>query len=215
MNPGICLDFYFTRLPKPPATFALGKRWSSLRSFACFKNEQAPFCALRSAKSSYPHQSKYPGFISDFYFGMKCLEPTRDEGNAKIKEMKKQRYEVIVKTELADTPKEHELSAAIILAYHFKTNVTFLRPEARKTPDIDVSGTMWEIKSPMGNGKKTIDNNLRAGRKQSHFIVLDLRRAKLHQSKALAHIRHYLTSGPHTIRGLKVITKTGEIIDIL
>lgn len=28
------------------------------------------------------------------------------------------KYEVIVKTDLADLPKEHELSAALILAYH-------------------------------------------------------------------------------------------------
>ena len=77
------------------------------------------------------------------------------------------KYNVIVQTDLVDVPKEHELSAALILAYHFKTDVIFLRPETKKTPDIDVNGTKWEIKSPRGNGKKTIDNNLRAAHKQS------------------------------------------------
>lgn len=125
------------------------------------------------------------------------------------------KYEVIIKTDLADLPKEHELSAALILAYHFKSDVVFLRPERKKTPDIDVNGTKWEIKSPTGNGKKTIDNNLRAAHKQSRNVVLDLRRAKLHQSKAIARINYYLSAGPHKIKHLKIITKTQKIIDIL
>lgn len=125
------------------------------------------------------------------------------------------KYEVIVKTDLADLPKEHELSAALILAYHFKTDVIFLRPERRKTPDIDVNGTKWEIKSPTGNGKKTIDNNLRAAHKQSRNIVLDLRRIKLHQNKAAVRINYYLSAGPHKIKRFKIITKTQKIIDIL
>lgn len=129
--------------------------------------------------------------------------------------MPKIKYEVIVKTDPVDAPKDHEMSAALLLAYHFKTNVIFLRPEPRKTPDIDANGTKWEIKSPKGNAKKTIDNNLRTARKQSRHIVLDLRRAKLHQSKAEARIHHYLVSGPHNIKQIKIITKHRKIIDIL
>lgn len=125
------------------------------------------------------------------------------------------KYEVIVKTDPQDAPKEHEMSAAVLLAYHFQADITFLRPERKKTPDIEVNGAKWEIKSPRGNAKKTIDNNLRTARKQSRNIVLDLRRAKLHQSKAEARIRHYLTSGPHNIEPLKIIAKTRKIIDIL
>ncbi|SRR6266536_2773663 len=125
------------------------------------------------------------------------------------------KYNVIVQTDLVDVPKEHELSAALILAYHFKADVIFLRPETKKTPDIDVNGTKWEIKSPRGNGKKTIDNNLRAAHRQSRNVVLDLRRAKLHQNKATARINYYLSAGPHKIKHLKIITKTQKIIDIL
>lgn len=100
------------------------------------------------------------------------------------------------------------------MAHHFKTDVTFLRPETKRTPDIDVNGTKWEIKSPTGSGKKTIDNNLRAAHKQSRNVVLDLRRAKLHQSKAVARINYYLSAGPHKIKHLKIITETQRIIDI-
>jgi hypothetical protein len=125
------------------------------------------------------------------------------------------KYDVIVQTNVIDAPKEHELSAALILADHFKVDIIFLRPETKKTPDIDVNGIKWEIKSPKGNGKKTIDNNLRAAHKQSRNVVLDLRRAKLHQNKAIARIDYYLSAGSHKIQHLKIITKTRKIIDIL
>lgn len=100
-------------------------------------------------------------------------------------------------------------------AYHFRADVIFLRPERKKAPDVDIDGTKWEIKSPKGGGKKTIDNNLRAAHKQSRSIVLDLRRTKLHQSKAIARLSHYLSAGPHKIKHLKIITKTQKVIDIL
>ena len=125
------------------------------------------------------------------------------------------KYNVIVQTDLVDIPKDHELSAALIMAYHFETDVIFLRPERKKTPDIDVNGIKWEIKSPRGNGKKTIDNNLRAAHKQSRNIVLDLRRSKLHKNKATARINYYLAAGSHKINHLKIITKTQKVIDIL
>lgn len=125
------------------------------------------------------------------------------------------KYEVIIKTDLADSPKEHELSAALILAYHFKPDVVFLRPERKKTPDIDVSGVLWEIKSPRGNSKKTIENNLRTARKQSENIVIDLARSKMHYTRVIARAKFYVRTEAHNIKHLKIITKTQKIIDIL
>ena len=107
------------------------------------------------------------------------------------------------------------MSAAILLAYHFKIDVLFLRPERKKTPDIEVAGTRWEIKSPRGNAKKTIENNLRLARKQSNCIILDLRRSKMHSTRAIARTKFYLRTEAHTIKHLKVIAKTEKIIDIL
>ncbi len=124
-------------------------------------------------------------------------------------------YNVIVQTDLVNVPKEHELSAALILAYHFKRDVIFLRPETKKTPDIDIDGTKWEIKSPRGNSKKTIENNLRTARKQSENIVLDLARSKMHYTRAIARAKFYIRTEAHHIKRLKIITKTQQIIDIL
>ena len=106
------------------------------------------------------------------------------------------------------------MSAALILAYHFKTDVVFLRPRHARTPDIQINSVKWEIKSPLGNSKKTIENNLRLARKQSRNIVIDLRRIKMHQTKAIARI-HYFLSRQKQIKRLLVITKDQKIVDIL
>ena len=124
------------------------------------------------------------------------------------------KYKVTIQTDLADLPKEHELAAALILAQHFKTDVVFLRPKYARTPDVDIDGVKWEIKSPMGNGKRTIDNNFNEARKQSKNIVVDLRRTKMHQSKANARINFYLST-PHHFKRVLIITKSKKVVVIL
>ena len=123
-------------------------------------------------------------------------------------------YQVIVKTSVDDAPKEHELSAALILANHYKVDIIFLRPQTNRTPDIDIAGTKWEIKSPIGNGKKTIENNFRNARGQSRNVVMDLRRIKMNQNKANARIRSFLLK-PHRFKMVLIITRGKKVIEIL
>lgn len=123
-------------------------------------------------------------------------------------------YTVTLKTSEQDRPRDHEMSAAILLAEHFECNVIFLRPGRQRTPDVEVNGVKWEIKSSVGSGKKTMENNLRAARKQSSYIVIDLRRTRLHYSRALSRINAYLKTENHTIKKVKIITKSKEIIDV-
>lgn len=123
-------------------------------------------------------------------------------------------YKIIIKTDLKDRPKDHELSAALIIAAYFKSDVVLLRPQIDKTPDIEVSGMKWEIKSPRGNSKKTIENNFRSARKQSASIVMDLRRINMHQSKAMSRVNFFL-SKPHKFKKVLIITKSKKIVEIL
>ncbi len=125
------------------------------------------------------------------------------------------KYKVIVDTDRKDYPKDHEVLAAILLADHFRVDVTFLRPGRQRTPDLDIGGVLWEIKSPMGNGRKTMENNLRSARKQSSNIVIDLRRTSMNYHNALARINFYLATENHRIKQLRIITKSQKIIDIL
>lgn len=126
------------------------------------------------------------------------------------------RHEVIINTSVADRPKDHEMKAALIVASnYFKSDVIFLRPEIYKTPDLEVKSVKWELKSPLGQGKKTIENNMRAARKQSKNLIIDFSRMKLHQAKALANIRHYIQNYPRQFEHIVIITKNGEVIEIL
>ena len=66
--------------------------------------------------------------------------------------MREMKYRV-VEIDFRNRPKEHELSAAILIVNHFRTNVVFLRPSCQHTPDLNVKGAKWELKSPLGDGK--------------------------------------------------------------
>ena len=125
------------------------------------------------------------------------------------------KYKVILETDFRNRPKEHELSAAILIADFFQTDIIFLRPTCQHTPDLEINNIRWELKSPLGDGKNTIKNNLHGARKQSVNIIIDLRRIKMHQAKAIANIKHYLTSHHTRIRRLIVITKSEAILELL
>ena len=125
------------------------------------------------------------------------------------------KYRVIVKTDYRNRPKDHELSAATLAAQYFETDVIFLRTTCQHTPDLDIEGINWELKSPLGDSKNTIKNNLHTARKQSVNVILDLRRIKMHQTRAISNINYYFSSHHSQIKRLLVITKTGKIIEIL
>ena len=129
--------------------------------------------------------------------------------------MRKMKYQVISRTDFRNRPKEHELSAAVLIANYFQTDIVFLRPSCQHTPDLDVGGVRWELKSPLGDGKNTIKNNLHTARKQSVNVILDLRRIKMHQTKALANIRYYFKTHRSQIHHLIVITKTEKVLEIM
>lgn len=107
--------------------------------------------------------------------------------------------------------------AAKILAELFKSDLIFIRRGPSSTPDILVkrTGQIWELKSPLGNGKRTMANNLREASRQSKNIVMDLFRCKMNNQSALSRIRGFLNSGDAHLKKLLVIDKSGKIIDFL
>ena len=130
--------------------------------------------------------------------------------------MAKQNYKIIYTEKLVGAPKEHEKHAAGIIANYFKTDVIFLRHGDFSSPDLEIGNTIWEIKSPMGNGKKTIENNLRAAGHQSHNVILDLSRCKLHSTRAMSRIEEYLKKDQkRSIKRLIIITKQKKVLEKL
>jgi len=79
-------------------------------------------------------------------------------------------------------PEPHEEDAAKILARHYQTTVEFLIPVddyKRKSADIVMLGVQWEIKTPKGDSKYTIQKQFRRASKQAKNIIIDTRRTKL------------------------------------
>lgn len=126
----------------------------------------------------------------------------------------KPKYKVIVKTLPQDAPKDFEMSAALIVANYFKTDIIFLRPGSMKSPDLLVKQELWELKSPRGNSKNTIHNVFVTSRKQSYNVIIDLRNSRMHEKKAFARIREAYNKRRHKKCQLLIITKRGTILDI-
>jgi hypothetical protein len=115
-------------------------------------------------------------------------------------------------------PDVHEKRTVDFLAVNFGYDITFLFPDRRrgaKTPDIEMDGLHWEIKSPAGKSSRTIENNLRLALQQSPNIVLDLRRmdGRIPTYKLLKEVdRRY--SDAIKIKHLIVITREEKHIDL-
>lgn len=126
----------------------------------------------------------------------------------------KTKYTVIVKTLPQDAPYDFEMSAALLVANYFKTDIVFLRPQQLKTPDLLIRDAIWELKSPVGNSKNTISNNIKSSRKKSKNIIIDLRRCKLNEHKALANIKHAYKKRKRKQGTYLIIKKDSKILDV-
>jgi len=111
----------------------------------------------------------------------------------------------------------HEKIAVDFLASKIGHDVTFLVPDRRKgakTPDIEMDGLRWEIKSPRGKSSRTIENNMRNALRQSPNIVLDLRRmdGRIPTKKLLREVERRFNDAK-TIKHLIAITRQEKHID--
>ena len=123
-------------------------------------------------------------------------------------------YNVIIPVNFKPSPARYELSAAQLLAQHFKTDVEFISRSNYKTPDFLIGGTTWELKSPTGSGKNNIERQLQAGLKQSQNIIFDSRRSKIHISKIRNELnRQFLLT--KSMKRLILIEKRGNVIELI
>lgn len=79
------------------------------------------------------------------------------------------------------------------------------------SPDIEMCDKKWEIKTPKGNGKYTIEHVIQHASKQSKHIIIDLRQSKMSESKALAKIQRE-SSLRKVIKTMLVITKSKDLL---
>ena len=122
-------------------------------------------------------------------------------------------YKIIFEGQSRKQLRFHEVNAILLLLDYFEADITCINPGSGKTPDIRIKGIEWELKSPRGDGVKTIENILKKARKQSNNIILDFSRTKMNGNQALSRTRHYLHNNKHGIKKLIIITKSHKIID--
>lgn len=118
---------------------------------------------------------------------------------------------IIIPSDIKPYPSDHEISAALLLAKYFNTNVTFIKRSHLHTADFLIKNQPWEHKSPTGNSKRTIQNNLRKADHQSPRVVIDLRHSKISETQAINRIQ-FILSKTHKIKHLLVITKSNKIL---
>lgn len=94
--------------------------------------------------------------------------------------------------------------------------LTFLAPSRTvkgKTPDVQIDGVLWEIKSPTGSSKRTLDNITRRASKQSGNIIIDTRRTTLSDEFIISQLKNNQNI-LHGIRRIKVVNKKAILLDI-
>lgn len=92
-------------------------------------------------------------------------------------------------------------------------DVTFLAVGINKSPDILYMGKKWEIKSPTGSKRRTLENNVRAALKQSCNIIIDLSRIKVEEGSCLRFLRDRSNRLGKKVK-IMVIKKNKEIVEL-
>jgi len=131
--------------------------------------------------------------------------------------MNKYNSKVVTPTNLNNPPEDNEIQIAQIIANHYNAKVEFLRPiddYKRKTPDVVINGQLWEIKSPTGKARGSIERQLKRALKQSRNVIIDARRSLLSDSVIELELKRQCTIR-RSIRKLVLITKAEIVIEIL
>lgn len=123
------------------------------------------------------------------------------------------KYKLIIPTGLRPSLASYELSAAELLAIHFKSDVEFIPRTNHKTPDFLIDGVKWELKSPTGSGKYNVQHQIKAAVKQSFNVIFDARRSKIRMTKLRNEVnRHFIYTNP--VRRLVLVDKSKNVIEL-
>lgn len=121
-------------------------------------------------------------------------------------------YKVYIPPGINYEPYPHEKFAARIMAKYFNADVIFIKKhDTAKSADLKIENRIWEIKSPIGDGKYTMQNNLRDADGQSSNIVINLVRCKMSPEKAISRLNFQLKKA-HKVKRLLVILKSGKVV---
>ena len=109
---------------------------------------------------------------------------------------------------------EHEY-ATVKFFLELGYDIELISPSQIKSlhsPDFIMMGLPWEMKAPKGNGKYTAQNIIQAAAHQSNNIIIDLRRCKMLDNKAIVSYTKEFEKNK-SIKRMKIITKSKEVLD--
>jgi hypothetical protein len=126
------------------------------------------------------------------------------------------KYHIITPAGMKPKPDKYEWAIAEIVACYFKSDVSFIECSNKKSPDILVVNTskLWEIKNIRGNGKFTIQNNLREAGSQSEYVIISLLRTKMVLEQAKSRISFFLKNDPRRFNKVLLVTKSKKVLEI-
>lgn len=107
---------------------------------------------------------------------------------------------------------EHATIKVLLLAGYNIQLIPPVQEKGLKTPDLTIDGVPWEMKAPIGNGKRTVQNTLIRAGKQSENIIIDLRRSKMPENQAIRDFEKEFFA-TKKLKQMKIITKKEEILD--
>ncbi len=116
---------------------------------------------------------------------------------------------------LKNPPEKQEFMIAKIFSDLGK-NVVFIPPSnipGVRQPDFKIDGEMWELKSPKGAHRRTIQNNIHKAQAQSKNIIIDLSRVKIDERKAVTQIKFEFEKR-RSIEKIIIVLKNQKTIDL-
>ena len=108
---------------------------------------------------------------------------------------------------------KHEYATVLFLT-NLGYNIELIPPSNilnAKTPDFAMNGLRWEMKSPKGKSRSTLEHAFQSAVKQSENIIFDLRRTDIPLKKSLAILTKLMITSKRA-KKLSVITKTQDFL---
>ena len=133
------------------------------------------------------------------------------------KKKQKNTGQVLIPAGHPNHPEPHEVDTAMVLARHYRCLIEFIIPVddyMRKSADIKMFGAQWEMKSPTGYSKSTIENQFRRASKQAKNIIIDTRRTTLKDKEIEKSIIRE-TKKHSTIKRVIIVNKLENVVEIL
>ena len=124
--------------------------------------------------------------------------------------------QVLIPVNHPNPPEKHEVDAAYILARHYRCVIEFIVPIddfKRRTADIIMQNNVWEIKTPEGSSKYTIQKQIRRASKQAKNIIIDTRRTKLKFERIEKQALFEISKRP-AVKKVILIDKKEKIVEI-